>query len=153
MQVLTYNSNAHAAWLDSFDKNEPPIRIKISHISRVAAIARALASSLNLSDLDVDLAEFIGNHHDDGRFLQWRDYQSFNDNETSLGHAELSVHHLFDEHAIFTYLPPNANPGIIDAFPLIRRAILTPTSTSSRPKTSAPISNVSSFVTPTSSTS
>lgn len=84
--------------------------LKVRHINNVVQFAKIIANKRRLSKQDEDLAVFIAQHHDDGRFIQWRDYHTFRDTvECDDGkkhpHAELGIKMLFDDRNIekFTF--------------------------------------------------
>ena len=100
----------YSDWLEQFDLDDPVNILKINHINRVVEFARKISGLLGLSKEDVALAVFIAQHHDDGRFVQWRDYKTFKDGVTcddgkKHPHAELSLRVLFDENKIKQYAP------------------------------------------------
>ena len=81
-------------YVESFYSGDPEIdealRLKDRHSRHVAAHMGGIARSLRRSEQDVRLAETVGLFHDLGRFPQWRQYGTFNDNK-SIDHGELSV--------------------------------------------------------------
>lgn len=97
-------------WLGQFNLDDPVNILKINHIKRVVGFARKISGLLNLSKEDTALAVFIAQHHDDGRFVQWRDYRTFKDgvicdDGERHPHAELSLGVLIDENKIKQYSP------------------------------------------------
>lgn len=66
------------------------LTLKEKHTLRVCATIKSIASSIELSQDDVNLAETIGLLHDIGRFEQFNRYRTFSD-ARSVNHAELGV--------------------------------------------------------------
>lgn len=89
--------------------NNPRAPRKLAHIMRVAEISRKLATELNLSKEQVELAELIGILHDIGRFQQ---YQIFDkktssielDNTIKFNHGEAGVEVLKKDNYIRKYI-------------------------------------------------
>ena len=77
-------------YIEKYDFSNPRIKLKATHIYRVADVAKQIATELNLSKEQKDLAELTGLLHDIGRFEQLRIYDTFKDSE-SINHAELGV--------------------------------------------------------------
>ena len=77
-------------YIEKYDFSNPRIKLKATHIYRVADVAKQIATELNLSKEQKDVAELIGLLHDIGRFEQLRIYDTFKDSE-SINHAELGV--------------------------------------------------------------
>ena len=77
-------------YIEKYDFSNPRIKLKAAHIYRVADVAKQIATELNLSKEQIDLAELIGLLHDIGRFEQLRIYDTFKDRE-SVNHAEMGV--------------------------------------------------------------
>ena len=77
-------------YIEKYDFSNPRIKLKATHIYRVADVAKQIATELNLSKEQKDVAELIGLLHDIGRFEQLRIYDTFKDSE-SIDHAELGV--------------------------------------------------------------
>ena len=73
-----------------FDDEELNIHLKYDHTFRVVGYAERIAKSLGLSEEDVTLAKVCALFHDIGRFVQWRDYQTFEDFK-SVDHGDLSA--------------------------------------------------------------
>lgn len=97
-------------WLCQFNIKDPVLMLKVRHINNVVQFAKIIANKRRLSKQDEDLAVFIAQHHDDGRFIQWRDYHTFRDvaicdDGKKHPHAELGIKMLFDDRNIerFTY--------------------------------------------------
>lgn len=77
-------------YVESYDKSNPRIALKVEHTYRVAKVARQIATELNLSKEDIELAELIGLLHDIGRFEQLRLYDTFKDT-ISVDHAQMGI--------------------------------------------------------------
>lgn len=81
-------------YVDSFEEltveQEDNFEIKRRHSLRVADIAKNMAEKLDAQEGDVHLAYLIGLFHDIGRFMQFKEFNTFND-EKSVDHAKYSV--------------------------------------------------------------
>lgn len=81
-------------YVDSFSglttDQQKNFRIKKDHTFRVTENSRMLASSLDLSEEDVNIAVVSAIFHDIGRFRQLVDFNTFNDNESE-DHAETAI--------------------------------------------------------------
>lgn len=88
------------AYIKTFYSDDADVQEKVllkeEHTRRVAAICRALAGHLQLSERDQVLAEIIGLYHDIGRFKQYTVYRTFND-FISENHAALGLREIADE--------------------------------------------------------
>lgn len=91
-------------YVNTYDKESKMIDKKISHTLRVMEISKILATKLNLSKEDVDLATLIGLLHDIGRFEQAKQTDSYSDCKGT-DHAEIGVKVLFDNNMIRDFLP------------------------------------------------
>ncbi|MDD4036427.1 MAG: HD domain-containing protein [Bacilli bacterium] len=89
-------------YVDNFDLNNEKVLGKKKHSVRVQEISIELAKSLDLSDEEIEVAGIIGLLHDIGRFIQIRDYNTFNDNK-SIDHALLGVKILFEDNLIESF--------------------------------------------------
>lgn len=99
-------------YVSNYDINDDKIKIKISHILRVAALSKRLAKLLKLNDEDVSLAELIGLLHDIGRFEQVKRYHTFIDKD-SINHAEYGVSILFKDNFIRKFIEDDKYDEII----------------------------------------
>lgn len=99
-------------YVKNYNPNDEKVKLKISHIERVAQIAKRLAESLNLSKEDVELAELIGLLHDIGRFEQIRLYHTFVDKD-SINHGEFGVKVLFEDGLIRKFIEDDKYDEII----------------------------------------
>ena len=77
-------------YIEKYDFSNPRIKLKAAHIYRVADVSKQIATELNLTKEEIDLAELIGLLHDIGRFEQLRIYDTFKDSK-SVNHAEMGV--------------------------------------------------------------
>ena len=93
---ITKAKEAFKEYVKNYDPEEGRVKVKISHIERVANLARKMAEELNLSEEDIQLAELIGLLHDIGRFEQIRLYHTFVDRK-SVNHGELGAKILFED--------------------------------------------------------
>lgn len=103
---------AFKEYVKNYNPEDPQIELKISHIERVADVAKKTAQYLNLSKEDVQLAELIGLLHDIGRFEQIRQYHTFID-KNSINHGEFGVKILFEEGLIRKFVQDNQYDNII----------------------------------------
>lgn len=83
-------------YVKKYNAKDGKIALKINHIIRVSSISKGIAETLNMSEEDIKLAEFIGLLHDIGRFEQIRVYNTFYDKD-SVNHAEYGVKVLFED--------------------------------------------------------
>lgn len=83
-------------YVSNYNLNDGKIALKVGHILRVAENSKKIATDLNLSQEDIELAEFIGLMHDIGRFEQIKLFNTFRDNE-SINHGEFGVKVLFED--------------------------------------------------------
>lgn len=107
---MNIQQKAYILWLAKFDLESEALSLKVRHIEHVVGFASNIAKIRNMNKDDVDLAEFIAQHHDDGRFVQWTKYGTFNDKEiVDMGqarpHALLSLTVLFRENRILDFAP------------------------------------------------
>ncbi len=72
-----------------YDTTNDNIIRKIIHTTTVADMCFTIACKLNLNENDRQLAYLGGMLHDIGRFEQWKQYQTYNDN-LSVDHGDLS---------------------------------------------------------------
>ncbi len=86
-------------YYNQFDQNIKEIKDKYFHTMRVKDFCETIAKYLNLNEKDNNSALITGLFHDLGRFIQWRDYQTFKD-EKSIDHADLAVKILKENNVI-----------------------------------------------------
>lgn len=100
LEVITLtNKEIFLEYASKFNSSEKEIKRKINHSIRVSSLCRKIAKSINLSKEEQDIAEFIGLVHDIGRFIQWEEYQTFDDLKSD-DHAILGLYVLFDNNVI-----------------------------------------------------
>lgn len=87
--------NEFNKYAKSFDLKVKPIMNKYHHSFRVMEIAHDIAVSLNLNDDDIELASICGLFHDIGRFKQWTEYKTYED-EISIDHGDIGYEALKD---------------------------------------------------------
>ena len=75
----------------NYDMNDAEINYKYYHSYRVMDAMELLATKLNLSDKDIELAKVIGLFHDIGRFEQDKRYNSFSDIKMDHGNYGVEV--------------------------------------------------------------
>lgn len=99
-------------YVENYNPEDEKIKIKITHIERVAGISKKIAQNLKLSEEEIQLAEVIGLLHDIGRFEQIRLYNTFNDKE-SINHGEFAVKILFEDGLIRKFIETDKYDKII----------------------------------------
>lgn len=99
-------------YIKNYNPDDPQIKLKISHMLRVADVSKNLAKSLELSEEDVKLAELIGLLHDIGRFEQIRIYHTFLDKK-SINHGEFGAKILFEDGLIREFIEEDKYDEII----------------------------------------
>lgn len=82
-------------FVSNYDMSNERVNIKYYHTLRVVNYAEMIASNLELSNREVELAKLIALFHDLGRFKQAKLINSFDD--LKLDHSLLSVEILFEE--------------------------------------------------------
>ena len=97
--ITLTNKEIFLEYASKFNSLEKEIKRKINHSIRVSSLCRKIAKSINLSEEEQDIAEFIGLVHDIGRFIQWEEYQTFDDLKSD-DHAILGLYVLFDNNVI-----------------------------------------------------
>lgn len=88
-------------YIDMCDKKEDKtlVEYKLFHTYRVRDNILKIAKSCNLSEYDINIAELIGLFHDIGRFRQYIEYKSYNDNET-VNHAIYSANIIKEDNVL-----------------------------------------------------
>lgn len=104
--------NEFAAYVGDYDARDGKIALKIAHTYRVAELCDRIATNLELSSADVDLAWTIGMLHDIGRFEQVKRYGTFQD-ALSVDHAKFGVELLEDVAFIAHFLPERTEDELI----------------------------------------
>ena len=100
-------------YVSNYNPNNERISLKISHIARVAENSKILATKLNLTDEEINLAQAIGYFHDIGRFEQVRIANTFSDKESKINHGELGVKVLFENNLIRKFIQEDKYDNII----------------------------------------
>ncbi len=100
-----------------YDMNETMIAYKYNHSYRVVHQAEEISRSIDLDNVERDLASLIALLHDIARFRQWQEYKTFSD-RNSFDHGLEGVKILFDEGEINNY---NCDK---DDYDVIRKAII-----------------------------
>lgn len=103
---------AFSDYVKNYDVNNGKVRLKIIHTVHVADLAEMIASQLNLSQEDIQLARLIGILHDIGRFEQLRRYNDFRDYLT-VDHAKLGVEVLKENNFIRSFIEEDAYDDLI----------------------------------------
>ena len=104
----TKSSNSISSWFQDYIKSFHPksadqidaFQIKITHSYNVKKIMHELASGLNWSENDIEIAEVIGLLHDVARFPQYHHFQTFHDKK-SFDHGDYAEK-IIREHQILT---------------------------------------------------
>ena len=99
---MVYVNNAKRVfkeYVSNYNLQDGKIALKVAHILRVSELSKKIATSLNLSEEDIKLAELIGLLHDIGRFEQVKRYNTFID-KISINHGEYGVKILFGDNLI-----------------------------------------------------
>lgn len=109
---ITRANLAFDEYVNNYDIKNQKIKLKIDHIKRVSKIAKQIATNLNLSKEDIELAEIIGLLHDIGRFEQVKRYNTFWD-QKSVNHGALGVEVLFKDNKIRNFITSDKYDEII----------------------------------------
>lgn len=78
-------------YVEKYDMNDPEINYKYYHSYRVMDAIELIATKMNLSKNDIELAKVIGLLHDIGRFEQDKLYNSFKDDKMDHGSYGVKV--------------------------------------------------------------
>ncbi|MEY8494030.1 HD domain-containing protein [Lachnospiraceae bacterium 29-91] len=103
------------SYLNSYDRTDDKVRLKIVHTYGVVGQAANIARRMRLSNEDTELAKLIALLHDLGRFEQLQRFDSFEPD--TMDHAAYGVQVLFEEGMIRKFLPEST------WYPIIRTAI------------------------------
>ena len=95
-------TRAFDQYVAAYDAQDPKIRLKIDHTTRVASLCEEIAASAGVED--PALAWLCGMLHDIGRFEQVRRYGTFLDVQ-SVDHAALGADLLFREGLLERFAP------------------------------------------------
>ena len=99
-------------YTSNYDKSIYRIEGKYSHSYRVMNLCGQIATKMELSEEDINLARLIGLLHDIARFDQWMQYETFND-EVSIDHGDKAVDILKDNDYLRWYIEDNSYDDII----------------------------------------
>lgn len=103
---------AFQVYLKDFDSEYGKIDLKIRHTYGVVRASEFIATKLNLSQEDVELAKLIALLHDIGRFEQIKRSDCFID-RAGMDHAVLGYEILFKENLIRKFIDDNQYDDII----------------------------------------
>lgn len=103
---------AFSDYVKNYDVNNGKVRLKIVHTMHVADLSEMIASQLNLSKEDIQLARLIGILHDIGRFEQLCRYNDFRDYLT-VDHAQLGVEVLKENQRIRLFIEDDSYDELI----------------------------------------
>ena len=100
----------------NYDMKERMIEYKYNHSYRVVHQSEEICRSLDLDNVERDLASLIALLHDIARFRQWTDYKTFRDKD-SFDHGDEGEKILFEEGEIKNYICDKED------FDIIRKAV------------------------------
>ena len=99
---MNENFDAFDKYVMNFDMNERMIEYKYNHSYRVVHQAEEISRSLDLDNVERDLASLIALLHDIARFRQWTNFKTFKDKD-SFDHGQEGAKILFEEGEIENY--------------------------------------------------
>ena len=99
-------------YVDNFDLNEKPIKMKKDHSFRVMDISNRIAVDLNLEKEKIELATLIGLLHDIARFEQFKQFKTFSDLK-SFDHGDYGVQLLEKDNMIRKYIDTDKYDNIL----------------------------------------
>lgn len=105
--------SAFDSYTSRYDITDIKVKLKIDHTYRVAELCDKIASSLQLSNEDCDIAWLSGMLHDIGRFEQLRRYHTFRD-KISCDHAALSADILFTDGNIRMFTDDSSEDELLE---------------------------------------
>lgn len=106
--------NSFKSFLKKYsDKKELGFELKVVHTYHVADTSKKIATNLNLSYEDIQLAELIGLLHDIGRFEEITFLKQFD--SVNFDHASYGVKILFDDNLIRNFIEDDKCDDIIKA--------------------------------------
>lgn len=109
---LKYAKNCFKRFLEKYrNQEELGFELKVVHTYHVVENAKDIASKLNLSEEDIQLAELIGLLHDIGRFEELNFLKQFD--SVGFDHASYGVKMLFEENLIREFLLDDKYDSII----------------------------------------
>ena len=111
---FTKARNSFEEYLNDYDRESGMVKLKIAHTYGVVRLSEYIATELNLSDCDIELAKLIGLLHDIARFEQIKEFGDFRDYK-SLDHADLGVRILFEDGLIRKFIDTDEFDHIISA--------------------------------------
>lgn len=98
--------------INKYDNQEDlGFNLKVVHTYHVSENAKVLATKLNLSEEDIDLAELIGLLHDIGRFEEIKVMNGFN--SVKFNHATYASKMLFEDNLIRNFIDDDKYDTII----------------------------------------
>lgn len=100
-------------YVADFDARDAMIQLKIVHTNKVAELCEKIAKSLEMSEEECELAWLLGMLHDLGRFVQIREYGTFDD-LASINHALGSIRVLFEEGYMRRFLECDHYDEVVD---------------------------------------
>ena len=99
-------------YVEEFDLNEKPIKMKKEHSLRVMEISNRIAIDLGLEKEKIELATLIGLLHDIARFEQYKQFKTFSDIR-SFDHGDYGVLLLEKDDMIRKYIGTDKYDNII----------------------------------------
>ena len=109
---MNENFDAFDKYAMNYDMKERMIEYKYNHSYRVVHQSEELCRSLDLDNVERDLASLIALLHDIARFRQWTDYKTFKDKD-SFDHGDEGEKILFEEGEIKNYICDKEDYDII----------------------------------------
>lgn len=108
---MKYATKAFEKYLDSFDRTNPKISLKIVHTYGVVHYTKQICQKMGLSQEDTNLSLLIALLHDIGRFEQVRLFDSFE--HTTMSHAHFGVELLKKDQFIRKFIKDDQYDEII----------------------------------------
>ena len=99
-------------YVENYDSSKEKIKLKIDHTYRVSELCEEIASSLGMTNEEINIAWLTGLLHDIGRFEQVKKYGTFNDS-ISVDHAKLGVENLFNQGKIRDFIEDTSEDELI----------------------------------------
>ena len=109
---MNENFDAFDKYVMNYDMKERMIEYKYNHSYRVVHQSEEICRSLDLDNVERDLASLIALLHDIARFRQWTDYKTFKDKD-SFDHGDEGEKILFEEGEIKNYICDKEDYDII----------------------------------------
>lgn len=104
--------NEFLKYVSTYDDNHPKIISKREHSLRVMEISKEIATNINLTEEEINLATLIGLLHDIGRFDQMKIYNTFID-LISIDHGDYGVEILEKNNLIRKFIKNDEFDSII----------------------------------------